>query len=481
MRFSFVACLLLIAASGSAQEKAYRQLLASRKIEATAESLKAFLLRHRRESEQILKWVRQLGDDNFRVRESATTSLIKATGAPRTALHKALTSGDAEVKSRARRILEQTKDKPDVSPFPDSTTSEALVWLISSKKVVGCEDVLLAILQHHQKFEMIHRVAKALPDTLNEKSAPPLLARAERMTHAQQAALLGIVWSSSSEKGKALAKSLSSAETSEAVKLHVALELVDHKERIGLALLADLLDPKTSGLIRSYAHQILTKVTGRANLKPEPGTWKQWLATYGDALTLRVPVELELATFELFARRVSLYSTGFNKGNSCEIWLDGKCLIGDKGQILDRRGINIVAEHGGEIILMGSYDLWGNQQSAQDFVKDIDELPEGCPVAIAVSDSVNTYWSAAVQKALESLGAKISPGKYRHAYYCIGSKGRPKGKAIEAIDPQEGPLYYPESFARKVKIHENGPDEYRKEQRIRIKRGKRVVVGSPRK
>lgn len=53
---------------------------------------------------QIQRWVKQLGDEDFRVREEATRDLIKAEGFALEAVTKATQSEDFEVKQRASRI-----------------------------------------------------------------------------------------------------------------------------------------------------------------------------------------------------------------------------------------------------------------------------------------------------------------------------------------------------------------------------------------
>jgi hypothetical protein len=57
--------------------------------------------------EQIAKWVQQLGDNDFAVREEATKHLWQAGEAAEPALQGALSSDDAEVKRRARELLDK--------------------------------------------------------------------------------------------------------------------------------------------------------------------------------------------------------------------------------------------------------------------------------------------------------------------------------------------------------------------------------------
>jgi hypothetical protein len=56
-------------------------------------------------SAEVARLLRQLGDDDFDVREAATARLLRAGEAALPALHKALASADLEVRHRARRIV----------------------------------------------------------------------------------------------------------------------------------------------------------------------------------------------------------------------------------------------------------------------------------------------------------------------------------------------------------------------------------------
>lgn len=56
---------------------------------------------------QIQQWIKQLGDENFKVREEATRNLIRAGEVAFDAVAKATKSNDAEVGQRALRIIKQ--------------------------------------------------------------------------------------------------------------------------------------------------------------------------------------------------------------------------------------------------------------------------------------------------------------------------------------------------------------------------------------
>ena len=59
---------------------------------------------------QIQQWVKQLGDESFKVREEATRDLIKARGVAFDTVTKAIKSKDPEVKQRALRIIKHHEE-----------------------------------------------------------------------------------------------------------------------------------------------------------------------------------------------------------------------------------------------------------------------------------------------------------------------------------------------------------------------------------
>ena len=56
-------------------------------------------------AKQLQTWIKQLGDDEYKVREEATRNLIEAGGAAFEAVRKATKSEDAEGRQRALMII----------------------------------------------------------------------------------------------------------------------------------------------------------------------------------------------------------------------------------------------------------------------------------------------------------------------------------------------------------------------------------------
>jgi len=113
---------------------------------------------------KIQLWVKQLGDESFKVREEATQNLIKAGYAAFDAVTQATKSKDAEVKQRASRILKQI-EKAAIAYFKklgglvrirDGENSCFYLYLRDSK----ITDAELVHLKGLTKLEILHLRAK---------------------------------------------------------------------------------------------------------------------------------------------------------------------------------------------------------------------------------------------------------------------------------------------------------------------------------
>jgi len=89
-------------------------------------------------SEQIARWVEQLGDDEFRIREEATRKLEEACLDAEAALRVARSSTDPEVVHRATDLLEQITpvSNPFRFTFHSLNHAQAIAKAKSEKKVV---------------------------------------------------------------------------------------------------------------------------------------------------------------------------------------------------------------------------------------------------------------------------------------------------------------------------------------------------------
>ncbi len=95
-------------------------------------------VRTRQTREQIARWVKDLGDDEFLVREAATRNLEEAGLEAEADLQVAVTSKDPEVVHRASELLDQIQQtrKPFRLTFQSLTHDQALEKARTEKKVV---------------------------------------------------------------------------------------------------------------------------------------------------------------------------------------------------------------------------------------------------------------------------------------------------------------------------------------------------------
>jgi hypothetical protein len=161
-------------------------------------------------------------------------------------------------------------------------------------------------------------------------------------------------------------------------------------------------------------------------------------------------------SLKAFAKTVVLLSAGFYNGNRMSIAIDGKTIIAGSATASrgpGRRGITMVAVHDGEVVVAKSFNTsTGSAGDSVAFAAAVDALPKGTYVVLAGADNVARRFSGVAQKALGTLGGKISllpiDGKYQRfvAYYLIGQKGLEPGEAIEKLDAKtmNPPLVYPE-------------------------------------
>jgi hypothetical protein len=136
--------------------------------------------------EQIAKWVKELGDNDFDTREAATQKLWEAGDAAEPALAEAVKSDDAEINRRAQEILDKFKlgiypstPKPVVEMITrfqagDRNTKLSILRELVDAGPPGCKAVLkLASIEEDKdlKHALLNQLSTHLPRTL-----PTLLA-----------------------------------------------------------------------------------------------------------------------------------------------------------------------------------------------------------------------------------------------------------------------------------------------------------------
>ena len=453
-----------------------RQILERAGVTPSRESIENFFTDHQRELARAAELITQWQHDQFQIRQQATDELIAMPAVPRPLLEAAQHHHDPEVRWRASEMLRMSSSKPDLASFPNEDACRALLRMMREHQLSDCGDILVRVAEAHNKFEIHYLASNVLAEiaTDNETLVRELLTHDQnwRRALALKAGVENNLVAAEFDMDELIA-----ADKSASVQLLVALTLVSRGDHRSLDMLVMLLDENTPAQERSYALQVLRTVCDHPDLNGDAEEWRTWLADQGDSLTLNVPFELKMNSFETFLARVQVFSSGFSRGNSCGIFYDGRQLVGREGVVPDHRGINVLAMYGEEILLVGSYDVYQSEAASDVFAGHIDALPEGTMVVVAACDAISTGWNANAQRALGSIGGETTlAGRHRLAYFCIGRKGMSAGEAIETIDPGEGPIFYPESFAEEIEVWTNTNIEARVEARVRIVRGQREEV-----
>jgi hypothetical protein len=213
-------CLLLLApasafAADSEETVEAEKILALARVNTDPGSLLAFFreetLSDKRRSE-LAGMVRLLGDHSYKVREKASTDLIKAGHFPRPFLQQAIHDPDLEIARRAERCLQGLK--PGLGP----AIATAAARLLAARRPAGAPQILLAFLPDADDEGVEETVMQALAElTAGKDKADPILlsALADRET-LRRAAAAYVLGRSASPDQRALAVKLL---TDEAVRV----------------------------------------------------------------------------------------------------------------------------------------------------------------------------------------------------------------------------------------------------------------------
>jgi len=135
--------------------------------------------------------------------------------------------------------------------------------------------------------------------------------------------------------------------------------------------------------------------------------------------------------------RVKVVSAGLDAGDVADFFLDD-VLVQIPAGATNRRGVNVVvlSPNTGGVVSSGAYDIWGNPAAENSrLAADLNALPDGHVVLVALKDSGMENLQDVALAALEDCGARLQDRLgFREAYTLIGCKG---GKALaERWGPQ---------------------------------------------
>ncbi|MEK6236291.1 MAG: DUF1080 domain-containing protein, partial [Planctomycetales bacterium] len=261
------------------------------------DSIRAYLNQFKTDAsrdEKIASLISELGSEQFGVRERAMTSLRGLAMTPRRELQRALQNKDAEVRQRARRLLDQAGDK-------DIQRLRRVLQQVVRDEMPGFTGVLLPAIEYASASRTA--AVRALVVTSSTADAALLRSRLNAESSVvREAVVCALGRHLGSSAAADLQKTLTDAD--EYVVLAAARNLLNMGRRSGIAALVKLLDSKRFD-VRYEAVRILRFASGekfdyRAYADdPEPSrtsgvkAWRKWAATDGKTVALRFPVKLD--------------------------------------------------------------------------------------------------------------------------------------------------------------------------------------------
>lgn len=269
--------------------------LAEHQLEPTTQSLGGYLASLQPTPErqkQLREVIRQLDDPDFARREDATRELLRQVGGVAPLLAEAIRGDNAEIRWRAKVILEQTDRE-------SRTLLGAVLSAIHERRVVGLVAPLFAVLPLCGDDHLRQQLRRALAVTASPADAGFL--RQQLAAGDPQARIAAVVALAAALGPAADAEALTLlADVSEEVQAAAARELANHGRRESLPVLVRLLESSETA-IRTRAIQTLRALTGKhfeytVYAPPEQragavAAWKEWLATDGPTASLAIPLK----------------------------------------------------------------------------------------------------------------------------------------------------------------------------------------------
>jgi HEAT repeat protein len=240
----------------------------------------------------IAALVKQLGDDEFNVREKASAALIALGARAEPQLREAAEkSPDAEVKRRAEDCLRQ------LAKGSDPNVIAAAARLLGARKPTGAAEVLLAYLPGAPGEAVAEAVGTALAAVaVTDGKADPAAVKAleDKLAVKRAAAAVALCRGGAKDELPAVRKLLKDAEASVRLKVAVALALARDKEAVPvlIELLADLRPDEgyeVEDILRTLAGDAAPDVVlGKeaAERKKARDAWAAWWKKDGDKADL---------------------------------------------------------------------------------------------------------------------------------------------------------------------------------------------------
>jgi hypothetical protein len=287
-----LACLLGIT-SRVAAEGADEQLLRNHKLPTDGPGLVEFFRQRAAgagDVDRLKSLIRQLGDDNFYIREDAARRLVALGGRCKLPLREAITNDpDVEVRVRARECLRQ------IDHGEGTAVIAAAVRVLARQRLEGTAGALLDYLPAAEDEMVAEQIRDALTQlTTGEARTASLLEAALKDSSGIKRAAAAVALLRSNTPGAEPAARKLLVDPEAAVRARVALALAARGEREAVPVLIDLLEqppsPETR-LITEVLHRLAGDKAPSAP-KESPGDalrkyhedWKTWWKNEGGKL-----------------------------------------------------------------------------------------------------------------------------------------------------------------------------------------------------
>jgi len=243
-------------------------------------------------AKRVARLVKDLGSEEFEVRQAASKALAALPLFPRAALEEAARSNDLEVRTRAKALLERGQGQ-------GQRTLAAALAVVAGRKITGLAAEVLAAGAHCPPSDRLPAVTGALSATVVPADAGMLRrALGSKAAWRRSAAAAALDHLLADKAGKDLLALLKDPDDD--VRLTAGRLLINRGNRAGLVSLAKLLASEDHA-IRWASSQALQWLVGKTfdydafakpgDRKAAAAKWLTWARGPGQKAKLRIPIK----------------------------------------------------------------------------------------------------------------------------------------------------------------------------------------------
>jgi HEAT repeat protein len=249
---------------------------------------------------QFQKWIEEMGDRKFSVRQAASKKLIEAGPVALPALREATNNADREIASRAKRCMAEIESGPRYD-LPMSVVRQ-LVRARHEKTVDALLEYFPTLADENFQAEVLKALAEA--GTSGGRIHPSLMKALDDADATRRAAavqiLLRVPDGSLRTEGPALRPKIRAKlkDPDSAVRFHVAIGLAALGDRDAVAVLIELIKSAANPAHWQHAEEVLYTLAGELAPHPEVGEgtvearkkiseqWAEWWSQRGGQVLL---------------------------------------------------------------------------------------------------------------------------------------------------------------------------------------------------